>query len=163
MNAVPVSPHWDIDPTDSAGLIATLANEKFPLALDWLSTDGRQSSRPAAGSVVAFQFVYDEVPFAAAVVRHDSRVLLKLTGSLGTLPFTIESASRRRRLGLVLAAARRSSGLRWAVTPRHEIEVNGEIELSQPLTPTAALSGAVALLLASRPYLNLMVEVGGES
>jgi hypothetical protein len=40
--------------------------------------------------------------------------------------------------------------------------VKSELDLGMPLTPTAVIAGTAALLLRSRPYLELVVAVAGE-
>jgi hypothetical protein len=112
---------------------------------------------------LVFRFCVDEVPFEARALWRDNRVVLSLAGALGTLPFTIESGQRRRRLAMILAAAARGSGLAWTVDQRHEMTVAGDAELAAPVTPTALISGVVALLLRCRPYLELLVAAAAEA
>jgi hypothetical protein len=123
------------------------ASHPFDLADAW-TTWGRP---------LVFRFCVGEVPFEARASWRDDRVMLSLAGALGTLPFTIESRQRRRRLAMVLAAARRGSGLAWTIDQRHEMRVTGDAELAAPVTPAALLGGVVELLLRCRPYLELLV------
>ena len=142
---------------DTRSLIAALDSGRLPPASDWLAVPALR-----AGNSAAFRFSYNEVPFLAQIRRANSRAVLSLTGEFGTLPYSIESLRRRRRLGQVLAAARRTSGLGWELTPRHEIRASCEAELADPPSPLAAVTAAIALLLKSRPYIELLVAVAGE-
>jgi hypothetical protein len=119
---------------------------------------------PTRGSgVLTFHFCFQEVPFTARTERRDGRPVLCITGDLGHLPYSIENATRRRRLRKVLASARHLSGLSWEITPQNLIQASGEIELGLPLTPAAVIAGATTLLLRSQPYLELIVAVASES
>jgi len=62
----------------------------------------------------------------------------------------------------VVAHGRCRSGLDWQVTPQQEIIVRGGISLALPLTPVAMVTGAVTLLLRTRPFLELLLETMSE-
>jgi len=145
-----------------AGLIASLGRLELPLEFDRARAALTGIDEAGQHSAVAFRFLFREVPFEARAERRDGRTAVNLKGDLGFLPFTIENARRRRRLRLVLAAANRASGLRWEITPRHDIRIAGEIDSNTPFTPTAIVAAAIALLLRARPYLDLAVAVAGE-
>lgn len=145
--------------TDGRGPLASLADGKLPAVAAWLRLD---EDAPGA-KPFTFRFCVNEVPFEATLVRWERRAVLSLTGALGVLPFTAESAQRRRRLALIVAAARRRTRLNWAVTGRQEIVVTGDIELTDRVTPTKALAGAISLMLRARPYADLIVSVNGEA
>lgn len=138
--------------------IASLLDGNLPAATDWLRADpATPDAKP-----FAFRFCVNEVPFQAKIVRWNQRAVLSLTGELGTLPFSAESARRRQRLALIVAAAQRRTSLNWAVNGQQEIIVSGDIEIAERVTPTKALAGAITLMLRARPYTDLIVSVGGE-
>lgn len=141
------------------GPLAFLADGKLPgLAARLHLDDDAVAAKP-----FTFRFCVNEVPFEATLMRRERRAVLSLTGALGVLPFTAESATRRRRLAMIVAAARRRTRLHWAVTGRQEIVVSGDIELTDRITPTTALAGAISLMLRARPYADLIVSVNGEA
>jgi len=144
------------------GAIASLGRIAPPFEIDRFGASFGLGPARASG-VLTFHFCFKEVPFTAHTERRQDRPVLHLTGDLGVLPYTIENAPRRRRLRKVLAAAQRASGLSWELTPQHVIRASGEIDLGLPLTPVAVIAGAATLLLRSRPYLELIVAVAGES
>ncbi|HUC63835.1 MAG TPA: hypothetical protein VMA53_00310 [Stellaceae bacterium] len=144
------------------GAVASLGRFTPPFEIDRFGASfGLGPARPSG--VLKFRFCFNEVPFTAETERRNDQPVLSLTGELGVLPFTIENARRRRRLRKVLAVAQSASGLSWEITRAHEIRATGEIDLGLPLTPMAVIAGAATLLLRSRPYLDLIVAVGGES
>lgn len=144
------------------GLLASLSKLTLPLDASEFAhaLSGVTQSEPSAA--IDFRFLFGEVAFRAHAEDRCERVVLTLVGDLGFLPFTIENSRRRRRLRNVLAAAQRGSGLRWEITPQHEIRVTGDVELARPLAPLAVITGAVTLLARGRPYLDLVVSVAGE-
>jgi hypothetical protein len=147
--------------TPLRGVLASLSRFEPPFEIDRFGASfGLDPVRPSG--VMQFAFCYKEVPFQVRTERRAGRPLLQITGDLGILPFTIENARRRRRLRTALAAAKHSSGMRWEITQHQRMRVSGEVELDLPLTPTAVIAGATTLLMASRPYLELIVSVGGE-
>jgi len=149
-------------PLATKGILASLGRMEPPFEIDRFGASfGLGPARPSG--VLKFRFCFREVPFTAQAERRHDRPVLSLTGDLGILPFTIEHATRRRRLRKVLSAARQASGLCWEITEQHHIRVTGEIDLGLPLTPTAVIAGAATLLLRSGPYLELIVAVGGEA
>ena len=147
--------------------IASLGQLEPPLEIDRFggAPHGTTPARPTGE--LTFRFCYHEVPFQGQTSRRAGWPVLTLSGDLGILPFTIESARRRRRLRKILRAARAKSSVDWQVTSTHRIKVAGTIDLGvdlgMPLTPTALITGATTLLLACRPYLDLLVAVAGEA
>ena len=150
------------DPTVGESVLASFSRLAGPLEIDRADTGiaNLPPARPSGG--LRFRFCFREVPFEARAERRQNRPVLVLTGDLGTLPFSIESPARRRRLRKVLAAAGLFSGLRWEVTPAQTIRASGEIDLGTALTPTAIIAGTATLLLRSRPYIELITAVAGE-
>ncbi len=144
------------------GLVAALGRNETPLEVDRLAAafpDLAQVPR----SITSFRFGFHEVPFQGRLERRGNRPVLTLIGDLGLLPFTIENARRRRRMLHIASTGPHATGMRWEITPQHEIRVQGEIELSVPLTVHAVIAGVASLLLRVSPYLDLFVEVAGEA
>lgn len=158
MSTTHVSPSGSADTVVGQSSIASLIDGKLPAATDWLRSE---SAAPEA-KPFAFRFCVNEVPYQATIVRKNQRAVVSLTGELGTLPFSAESARRRQRLMLIVAAAQRRSSLNWAINTHQQIIVSGDIEIAERVTPTEALAGAIALMLRARPYTDLIVSVGGE-
>ena len=144
-----------------SGVLVSLSKFEPPFEIDRFGASfGLHPARPSG--VLKFRFCFKEIPFEARTERRDGRPVLWLSGDLGILPFTIENAARRRRLRRVLAVVQQDSGMRWGVGYDQHIRVTGEKVLEVPLTPTAVIAGATALLLNTRPYLELIVAVASE-
>ena len=159
MNAAAVPAPPDLAAT--GGALASLGRIAPPFELDRFGASFGRGAARASGSL-AFRFCFREVPFTASTERQADRPVLRIAGDLGYLPYTVENATRRRRLRKALAAARRASGLRWEITGRNVIRVGGEIDLGRRLTPASVIAGATALLLRTRPYLELIIAVASE-
>jgi hypothetical protein len=156
------APHATSHPPFPTSIVASLGRYEPPFEIDRFGASfGIRPARPSG--ILNFRFCFQEVPFHARTERREGRPVLSFTGDLGILPFTIENATRRRRLRKVLAAARHASGLCWTIGADHCIRVTGEIDLGMKLTPTAVIAGATTLLLKSRPYLDLIIAVASES
>src|SRR5438067_720695 len=127
------------DATVPTSVLASLGRLAGPIEIDRITGAMADLPPPRPSGVLRFRFCFREVPFEARAERRQNRPVLSLTGDLGTLPFSIEHAARRRRLRKVLAAAELFSGLRWEVTPAQTIRASGEIDLGAALTPTAII------------------------
>jgi hypothetical protein len=147
--------------THHAELISRLGST-LPIELDRLALP-RTMGVAAPASGIVFRFAYLDVPFTGRVERRGDGAVLRLSGDLGPLPFTIEAAQCRRRALRTLAAATRNTALDWHVSEKQGITVRGEIDLPRPLTPAAMVGGAVGLLLRGGRYLDLLVDVLGEA
>jgi hypothetical protein len=143
-------------------VIASLARLAPPIDLDRFGASFGLGPGRSDGPL-CFRFCFKEVPFTGRIEQRPDGAALTLTGDLGTLPFSAESPRRRRRLRMVLAAARRAPGMRWEITGDHHISVAGETLLALPLTPVAVIAAATGLLLRSRLFLELIVGVAGEA
>ena len=111
---------------------------------------------------IVFRFTYLDIPFTGEVERNANGAVLRLSGAIGPMPFTIEAPRRRQRALRALAAASVDTALDWCLSPTQELTVSGKIDVPRPMTPAAMVTGAVRLLLASGGYLGLLLEVLGE-
>ena len=143
------------------GVLAAMSRFEPPFEIDRFGASFGMGVRPSG--VLEFNFCFKEIPFRGRTERRNDRPVLSLTGDLGILPFSIENARRRRRLRTVLTSAQHRSGMSWEIMANHRIRATGELYLDLPLTPTAIIAGATTLLMASLPYLELIVSVGGEA
>lgn len=162
MNALPVLSGSLDSGAASESVVALLGRFEAPLEIDRFGASFVGLVQTRADEAVAFRLCFQEVPFRGRAERRNNRPVLTIAGDLGTLPYTIENARRRRRLLKVLSAAQGASGLRWEITPQHDIRVTGEIDLGPALTPEAVIVGTTTLLLRSQPFLDLAVAVAGE-
>ena len=141
--------------TDPAELFARLGTVA-PIALD-----RGAALAPAQG--VQFSFAWRDVPFSSTIESHGEEAVLRVSGDLGPMPFTVEAAHRRQRALRTLAAACRWTDLAWRLTPAHQIVVEGKARLAQPVSPAAMIAGAVGILARADCCLALLLDVLGDA
>jgi hypothetical protein len=144
--------HAEIRPA-THGVIAMLGCFQLPLELDRIHLFSRERE-----DTLRFRFGFRDVPFTCVAERQNGIPCLTLTGDLGALPYTAESAHQRKSVQMIISAASRHSGLLWTISPRQQIELKGALSIDRPLTPTALVAGTVTLLLRARPYIELLIE-----
>src|SRR5882762_750580 len=72
---------------------------------------------------VAFRFTYLDIPFTGQVESTADGALLRLSGAIGPVPFTVEAPRRRQRALRALAAASIDTALDWRLSPAQELTV----------------------------------------
>ena len=123
-----------------------------------------QTARSGLASVtpappIDFRFVWHHMGYVARVDKTDKGLRLRLVGDLGPVPFSAESPEARGRLLELARWSTRSAGCRFAVSPRHRLNLLGELPVAEPLTGASILSAAVRFLVDVKPYVALAREV----
>ena len=109
-------------------------------------------------SPLRFSFEFAGAPFQAEVTAGDAP-LVKLTGDLGVLPYTIESPAARRWALRVIAASSRLSRGRLELDSDYAIRLRAAAPPPARRNPVTIVSTVTALLLDFRPCLELLSEV----
>src|SRR5690348_15052350 len=115
----PIAHHADLIARLASGLPPELDRLALPQAL----------GLAASSQGVAFGFAWRDVPFSSAIEGRGNEALLKLTGAVGPMPFSIEAGRTRRRALRTLAEACRATALDWRLTTTQQIVVSGEARL----------------------------------
>jgi hypothetical protein len=116
--------------------------------------------RPRApGIEPAFAFRSGSISVQARLVEWRA---LRLSATLGRVPFTAEDREARSRVFAALVAARHrmEDRLRLRLDPNHAIRVETLRPLSRPVSATALLSTATGFVLVLTPILRLLEENG---
>ncbi|MDR3435927.1 hypothetical protein [Telmatospirillum sp.] len=100
-----------------------------------------------------FRFSYHHISFAAECRHKPDQVIIALTGDVGPMPFSAESAVARAELQTVLNAANAHLGDIFRVVEGRILMV-GEVSLVRPLTAVGLIAGMARFLLSGRPYLE---------
>lgn len=140
--------------------IAQLAETAFPLEVNSLFVDSNGQLNRIDPREHAFRFTFESLGlhFDAATRVRQSKLWLKLTAKAGPVPYTAESLERRRN---ALAIIRTSQSLphgKLGLSPDRQIEISGEIPLTDPLTPVQVVSAAARLVLEVKPYVALLAD-----
>ncbi|MBT4710583.1 MAG: hypothetical protein HOB82_03535 [Alphaproteobacteria bacterium] len=113
-------------------------------------------ARPVA-LPATFSFVWMDIQFDGLVQKddlNDGPPKLRLTGDLGSVPFTAEDASRRARL-FALGYLKLVDQARFLVSDGSDIKFVHEKELDDPVTEMMVLGETAALLAQAKPYLEI--------
>ncbi len=113
----------------------------------------RESDRP-----LRFSFEFSGAPFEVEVTNSEAP-MVKVTGDLGFLPYTIESPAARRWALRIIAASRGMRRGRLQLDPNHAIRLYAEAPPPARRNPVTILSTVTALLLDFKPCLELLSEV----
>jgi len=108
---------------------------------------------------IKFTFEYLGFLFAVRAAASEQRTNVRFHANLGNMPYTGESAERRRDAMNILWFAAAKLGGRVRMTPEQRILLTEEFWLDEPLTPTALMTCAAKLLLKAKPYLELLIAV----
>jgi len=113
------------------------ATMQSTIGLDAVRFDenGRAQLRDPA-QPLKFHFRYRGMPFHAQIeFNPNNAARLRLTGILGALPYTIESASLRQTVFSLIKLANDTVPNRIKLTDSHRVAIIGETNLEQPVTP----------------------------
>ena len=118
-----------------------------------LTADG-----PAVQAVapIAFGFTYAGIAFEARADRSDEQPKLTIRGLVGTLPFSAEGVQRRVDLKSIIAASQEAEICRLTLDGRQEIWLDADIAVQTPMTPTALIAAAAALIARCKPWLDML-------
>lgn len=140
--------------------ITRLAETAFPLEVNslFVGTDGDLNHIDPRERPFGFTFECLGLSFTASTRVREGKLWLQLAAKVGPVPYTAESAERRRD---VVAIIRSSSTLphgRVGISRDRQIELSGELRLSEPLTPVHVVSAAAELVLEIKPYVTLITD-----
>lgn len=111
------------------------------------------------GIVVPATFSFDcyGVRFDAVVVRDEKAAArLLVRGDLGTMPYSAESRTARRYLRAVVDAGHDLPHATITLSKTQTIAVRGAMEFPRHPSPALVAAGTSAIVLASKPVLDLI-------
>lgn len=148
------------DPT-TASAIAFMAQQPLPFEAGSLIIAGDgEVRRVPPRNCLRFRFEHLGIPVEAMVWREpQGAVRVRIDGSLGPLPYTVEGPDRRRRALEVLFAARFMDMPVLLLNRDQEIVLCGETAVQEPVTQVGLISAIVSLVVDVHPFLDLLGEV----
>ncbi len=81
---------------------------------------------------------------------------VRITLSLGNLPFSAEAPERRQCLRRIIGATRALPWAELSLSRGQEITLAAESVPPEPCTPVSVIATVVSLLLRSRPLIELV-------
>jgi hypothetical protein len=140
--------------------ITRLAETAFPLEVNslFVSADGELNHIDPRERPFGFTFECLGLSFTASTRVRQGKLWLQLAAKVGPVPYTAESADRRRDAVAIMRSASTLPHGRVGVSQDRQIEISGEVRLSEPLTPVHVVSAAAEFVLEIKPYVTLIAD-----
>jgi len=138
----------------------SLSIGEMQLPLDISSIVHAQGGQLGTPVYPAFSFVfrYRDTAFTVRCQSGADQAVAHVSATLGTMPFSAESAQGRQFLAQILDGVNGHLGP-IITQSRGRILLNTELSLPAPITAVGLVSGLTRLLLPLKPYLSLMAMV----
>ena len=139
--------------------LAEVARTALPLGLNAIfkDADGLLAiSRPPRPS--RMKFFAEELSFNVAVSPEAEGAVCQIWAEVAYIPYTVESAERRRRVLSVIRAAEGLQRARFVVEDGQKILLVTDCRLSGAVTSERLIYEAVLLIQEARPYLRILAE-----
>ena len=138
----------------------SLSIGELQLPLDITSIVQTQAGQlgSAAQREFSFRFRYRETGFTVRCNSQVGQASAHISASLGSLPFSAESASQRHYLRDIHRGAVEHLGPIIALT-RGRFQLDATLALPAPITAVGLISELTRFLLPLRPYIELMTMV----
>jgi hypothetical protein len=145
--------------TQTGEALGRLARDDIPFLFDAVSVapDGAISHKPR--EYLRFAFDYQGVTFNAEGRRTGDRFVLSVSGDLGPLPFSAESAEARHTIQDLIAASGSLIAPTFTIGEDQAIRVSATLELLKPVSPVGTLTMVTELLLVLKPWLARIGEL----
>jgi hypothetical protein len=116
-----------------------------------LDPEGRLTQR--SPDEFRFSFAFLGAEFVGRIDGDWSAPSLCVTAELGPVPYTVESASRRRDVLTLIRAATVLTHARFRISSDRQIRAAGAIRVSTPVSHARLLAALVEILLELKPHL----------
>lgn len=133
-----------------------LAPANLDTVLEWMD---QGLARLGPTTPLDFRFTWRGIRFAARAEARGERMALDLSGDLATIPYSAEDARSRARLFRFLACLGDGDSCRMAVVGWNTVRYHGSVDVAPSFTAADVVTGAVTLLLAARPYIEIIEEL----
>jgi len=105
---------------------------------------------------LCFSFECYGISFSAQGVDSDGGPALRVSGSLGQIPYSAESPQDRKIIGEILALEPKFLGLKLRLAGEHDIVVEGELPLDGSITPSRIVATASAFAASAKPLIKIV-------
>lgn len=135
--------------------LSALAPDQYRLLLNDTNEFLRQIMVPHASNI---HFQVEGVLFQASYSLEGSTTRFQVWATLGYLPYSMESAQRRRLLISLLECLRYGKGAQFGVNKENQIIVTQVFTLEDMHPPLFIFGPLLAFLQASLPFIRLIGE-----
>ena len=147
-------------PSTAVGFIA---NSSLPLEANSVEISPDGEIRRLSPESVNFSFEYYGIRFVADATFGDDKGHLHISGDLGPIPYTQQSAEGRQAILTVMTAAAEYEGVLIRTSDRQHILVEAAIDIERPLTDRKLLTASTVFLAIATPFLDVLGRVIEES
>ena len=106
----------------------------------------------------SFRFRYREIAFTVRCKGREGQASAHISATLGSLPFSAESASQRQYLKEIHRGAVEHLGPIIMLT-RGRFQLEADLPLAAPITAVGLIAELTRFLLPLKPYIELMAMV----
>ncbi len=131
---------------------------QLPLDITSIVQTESGQSGPLARREFSFRFRYREIGFTVRCKSHEGQAGAHVSATLGSLPFSAESASQRQYLREIHRGAIEHLGPIITLT-RGRFQLEADLALSAPITAVGMITELTRFLLPLKPYIELMAMV----
>ncbi len=103
-----------------------------------------------------FRFDVDGMSYEMRRITHESGFRFLITVTIGFLPFSIESSTRRDAIRRVVRATQGLPRVHFAVTPASKITAGGVFEVARITTPDFIFYPLMLFIQEARPFMDLV-------
>ncbi len=134
---------------------SNLAKEKLASILDDTDRFLREIKPPSTSDL---SFEVDGVFFKARHVPKEKGARLTIWGTLGYLPYSVDSGKKRREIIAILEGARALPHVKFGVDSQMKIVAVGEYEIASPPSPDYLFLPLVRFMQEALPFIRLIGE-----
>lgn len=138
----------------------SLSIGELQLPLDITSIVQTQSSQLGGATLreFSFRFRYRETAFTVRCKSLEGQASAHISATLGSLPFSAESATQRQYLSDIHRGAVEHLGPIIALS-RGRFQLEADLALASPITVVGLITELTRFLVPLRPYIELMTMV----
>lgn len=130
-----------------------IGDRRLPLDIHSLAVDEQGTMVGAERRNFTFRFSYRQILLSAQFCDGGDAARIDLSGDVGPMPYSAESALARAELQSVLDAANGDLGDVFRVV-NNRILLVGRLHVANPVTAVGLVHGIVTFLLPVKPYLE---------
>jgi hypothetical protein len=127
-----------------------LGGHQLPLDIQSLAAGGTGAAAPRS---FGFRFAYRQIPLSVRFEEQSDSAILEITGTVGPMPFSAESAEARTNLLYIIDAANARLSDPFKVVDG-QIRVSASMRPERPLTAVGLLRAITVFLVPVKPYLE---------
>jgi len=124
-----------------------------------VSEDGRLICENDSTARLAFTFICHDIPYSGTAVTEGVRCRVAITGDIGPLPYSTQSAAARRGILALMAESARNGRCRLALAAEQRMAISAWANADLPLTDRSLIVAVSECLVAVVPVLDRLAHI----